>query len=271
MVMKIVTSVLAALLVVTLGAVAVFYLKAHKPLRADYTRMQSAQPAYEKANVELKKLQERESKETAWLKPEIDLLSAGLGTEIRTGKAEVFAAGNKVIVNIAEQELFLQGSYTFAKDSPQLRLDLAALLRSDSLKGKNMYIGNTTEAVPAQGKGRKKVPAKDARTLAAERSTVLVKDLEKNGVNKNALIAAAYPAKQPVVGFKIRELKTVIIIENPPTVPMVASKQETAPQDPAKPAPATTSFVTPTAPTTPPVARAQPKPIPIQQVQPKAR
>ncbi len=69
MVMKIVTSVLIAILVVTLGAGSVFYLKTYKPLAEDYARMKTGLPAYEKANAELKKLKEKESKETSWLKP----------------------------------------------------------------------------------------------------------------------------------------------------------------------------------------------------------
>jgi hypothetical protein len=269
LVMKIVTSVLIAILVLTLGAGAVFYLKTYKPLEEDYARMKTGLPAYEKANAELKKLKEKESKETGWLKPGVDALSTGLSKEIESGKAEVLAAGNKVIVNISEQALYLPGSYTFAKESPQLRSNLAALLKSDTLKGKDIYIGNTTQVVPAQGKRKKRIPAKDVRTLAAERSTALIKDFEKNGVNQDALIAAAYSAKQPVIGFKIKDHKTVIIIENPPTVPMAATKQEAAPQTQTKPASRTKSTVT--APVAPLAAQARPKPTPIQPAQPKAQ
>ncbi len=269
MLLKIVTSVVIALLVVTLGAGAVFTIKTYKPLAENYARMKAGLPAYEKANAELKKLKEKEGKETAWLTPEVDALSTGLRNEIKSGNAEVLAAGNKVIVNISEQVLYLPGSHTFAKESPQLRLNLAALLKSDTLKGKDMYIGNTTQTVPAQGKGRKKVPAKDARTLAAERSAALIKDLEKNGVNQNALIAVAYSEKQAVIGFRIKDHKTVIIIENPPMVPMIATKQEAAPQAPVKPAPVTKSTLT--TPPAPPASQARPKPIPIQPAQPKAQ
>ncbi len=271
MLMKIVTSVLTALLVVTLGAGAVFYLKTYKPLAADYARMKSALPAYEKDSAELKKLQGKESKETAWLNPAVDALSTGLVNEIKSGKAEVLVAGNKVIVNISEQELFLPGSYTFAKESPQLRSNLVDLLKSDRLKGKDIYIGNTTQAVPAQGKGRKKIPAKEARTLAAERSAALIKDLEKNGVNQDALIAAAYSPKQPVMGYLIKDRKTVIIIENPPTVPLGATRQEAARQSSAKPAPDTRSTATVTVPAPRPASQTQPRPIPILPAQPKAR
>jgi hypothetical protein len=269
MVMKIVTSVLIAILVVMLGAGSVFYLKTYKPLAEDYARMKTGLPAYEKANAELKKLIEKERKETSWLKPGVDALSTGLSKEIESGKAEVLSTGNMVIVNISEQVLFLPGSHTFAKESPQLRSNLAALLKSDTLKGKDIYIGNTTQAVPSQGKGKKRIPAKDARTLAAERSTALIKDFEKNGVNQDALIAAAYSAKQPVIGFKIKDHKTVIIIENPPMVPMAATKQEVAPPTEAKPAPSTKGTLT--APIAPVASQARPQPTPIQPARPKAQ
>jgi len=269
MVMKIVTSVLIAILVATLGVGSVFYLKTYKPLAEDYARMKTGLPAYEKANAELKKLIEKESKETSWLKPGVDALGTGLSKEIESGTVEVLAAGNKVIVNISEQLLYLPGSYTFAKESPQLRSNLAALLKSDTLKGKDIYIGNTTQTVPSQGKGKRRIPAKDTRTLAAERSTALIKDFEKNGVNQDSLIAAAYSAKQPVIGFKIKNHKTVIIIENPPTVPMVAIKQEVAPQTQVKPAPSTKSTLT--APVAPLASQARPKPTPIQPARPNAQ
>jgi hypothetical protein len=240
MLMKIVTSVLLALLIMTLTAGAVFYLKSYKPMAEDNARMTTRMPELDKARIELKQIKEKESKETAWLNPEIEALSAGLSTEIKSGKAEVLAAGNKAVVNISEQALYMPGSYTFSKESPQLRSVLVALLKSDKLRGKDIYIGNTTHAVPAQGRGRKKVPAKDARTLAAERSTALVRDFEKNGINQDALIAAAYSPKQPVTGLLIKDRKTVIIIENPPA-----------------PAPSHAS-------------QTQPRPIPIQPAQPKA-
>lgn len=265
MLMKIVASVLAALLVVTLGAGAVFYFKKYRPLTEEYARMKSGLPAYEKASAELKKFKERENRETAWIGPTINVLNAGLANEIKSGKAEILVAGNAIIVNISEQEIYLPDSYTFAKESPQLRTDLAALFKSDQLKGKNIYVGNTTQAVPAQGKGRKRIPPKDARTLAAERSAVLIRDFEKNGVNPHTLIAAAYSAKQPAIGFKIRDHKTVFIIENPPLSP-AAAMQEGAPLVSVKPAFDTTGAVT--APAGAPAL--QPKPIPIQPAQPKA-
>jgi hypothetical protein len=259
MLMKIATYVSIALLVVTLGAGAFFYLNVHTPMAEDYVRMKAGMPELDKAKIELKKYKEkenRESRETAWLSPVIDVLSAGFSEEIKSGKAEVLAAGNKVIVNIAEQALFMPGSYTFAQESPQLRANLAALLKNDKIKGRDIYIGNTTQGVPAQGKGRKKIPAKDARTLAAERSAALIKDFEKNGVNQDALIATAYAAKQPQIGFNIKDRKTVIIIESPPTLPVVATKHEAA-----KPAPdAKNAAAVPVTPS----AQAQPKSIPIK-------
>lgn len=256
MLMKIVTYVVIALLVLGLGAAAAFYFISYKPMTEDYARMKAGLPELDKARAELKKIKEQEKKETAWLSPAVDVLSSALSEEIKAGKAEVLTSGNRVIVNITEDALYLPGSYTFSKESPSLRAKLITLLGKSELKGKDIYIGNTTEAVPARGRGRKKIPAKDARTLAAERSGVLIKDFEKNGVNQDSLIAAAYSSKQPEIGFKIKTRKTTIIIENPLTAPLVASKQVIAPSTKA-------SATAPVAPQT------QPKAIPIQPAQPK--
>jgi len=228
--MKIFTYILIALLVVTLGAVSVFYFNTFKPMAADYARLKEGIPGLERAKTELKQFRDRESKEIAWMSPAVDSLSTGLSDEIKAGKVEVLTTGKRIIVNIAEDALFLPGSYTFGKDSPRLRLILIALLRKNELKGKEIYIGNTAEDVPVQGKGRKKTPAKDARTLASERSSALIKDFEKNGVNQDALIGAAYSSKQPEVGFKLKSRKTVIIIDNPPMVPMVARQPQSVQQ-----------------------------------------
>jgi len=228
--MKIVTYILIALLIVTLGSTAVFYFNTFKPMAADYARMKEGLPGLEKAKTELKQYRERESKETAWINPAVDTLSVGLSDEIKAGKAEVLTAGNRVIVNIAEDALYLPGSSAFGKDSPRLRLILISLLRKSELQGKEIYIGNTAEDVPAQGKGRKKIPAKDARTLASDRSAALIKDFEKNGVSQDALIAAAYPSKQPEIGFKLKSRKTVILIDNPPMAPMVAKLPQSVQQ-----------------------------------------
>jgi len=265
MLMKIVTSVLTALLILTFTAGAIFYLKAYKPMAEDNARMTTRMLELDKATIELMQRKEKESKETAWLKPAIEALSAGLGDEIKSGKAEVLAAGNKVVVNISEQALYLPGSYTFSKESPQLRANLVALLKSETVKGKDIYIGNTTHAVPAQGRGRKKIAAKDARTLASERSAALIKDLEKNGVKQDALIAAAYSPQQPRMGFLIKDRKTVIIIESPPAVPLGATNVAAA-QVPAKPFP--DSRGTLTVPDSRPASQTQPGAIPIQPARP---
>ncbi len=217
--MKIVTSVLIALLVVTLGAGAVFYLKTYKPVAEDYARMKAGLPAYEKANAELKKLKEKESKETAWLKPAVDVLSAGLGNEIKSGKAEVLTADNKVIVNISEQALYLPGSCYLCKRKPAAAIEPRDSAEERCAEGQRHLYREHDPGSAGAGQGQKEGPGKDARTLAAERSTALIKDLEKNGVNQDAFIAVAYSAKQSVIGFKIKDHKTVIIIENPPAVP----------------------------------------------------
>ncbi len=266
MFMKIITSVIIALLVVALGATGYFYLTMYKPMAADYARMKAGMPELDKAKNELKKLKEKESRETAWINPAIDILSAGLADEIKSGKAEVLSAGNRVIVNITEGALYMPGSYTFLKEkeSQPLLRKLDSLLRDEKLKGKTIMIGNTTQAAPAQGKGRKKIPAKDARTLAADRSAALIKYLEKSGVDQDALVAAAYSSKQPDAGFKLKSHKTVIIVENPPVAPSVASKHEPAQETQSKPT-ATNKAPAP-APATP---QAQPKAIPLQPAQPK--
>jgi len=268
MLMKIITGVLIVLLIGTLGAAAMFYLNTYKPMDADYARMKAGMSELDKAKVEIKKLKEKEISQTAWMKPVIDALGAGLSDEIKAGNAEVLAAGNKVVVNIAEQALYLRGTYTFAQESPQLRSNLATLLK-EKIQDKDIYIGNTTQAVPAQVKKRKKIPGKDARTLAAERSAVLIKDLEKSGVNQDKLIAAAYSAKKPELGIKIKGNKTIITIENTPMVPSGAVNQEASPtpQATGKADVAAKNTVTAPAASSSPL----PKPIPIQPAQPKAQ
>jgi len=235
MIMKITIYILIALIVFTLGAAITFYLTTYQPMFADYMRMKASMPDLDRAKAELKKLKEKESKETAWINPAIDVLSSGLSDEIKSGKTEVLAAANSIIVNIAEDALFMPGSYTFTKESPQLRQKLISLLTKSEFKGKEIYIGNTTEGVPAQGSGRKRVPEKDARTLATERSSVLIKDFEKNGMDQNSLVAAAYASKQPDIGFTLRAGKTVLIIENPPMASMILKKQEPVQQVQTKP------------------------------------
>jgi hypothetical protein len=227
--MKILTYVVIALLVIGLGAAGAFYVLSYKPMTEDYARMKAGLPALDQAKTELKKIKEQEKRDTAWLNPAIDVLSSVLNDEIKAGKAEILTAENRVVVNITEDALYLPGSYTFSKESPALRAKLVALLLKSELKGKYFFIGNTTESVPAQGRGRKKTPAKDGRTLAAERSAVLIKDFEKNGVNPDVLIAAAFSSKQPDIGFKLKDRKTAIFIETPPAAPQMSAKAEAAP------------------------------------------
>jgi hypothetical protein len=271
MLQKIATYILLALFIMTLGAASVFYLYKHKPLEADYKRVMAGLPELEKARAEVKKYREKENQDTAWISPVIDALSSGLSDEIKAGKAEVLAAGKKVVVNIAERALYLPDSYTFSLESPQLRLKLISLLRSKEVKGKSIQIGNTTEAVPAQSRGRKKIPGKDARTLAAERSAALIKDFEKNGVDQDALIAVAYSSKQPEIGFSLKKHKTVIIIESPLAVPEVAAKKEAAaPQTAASPTTGTKSSATVTA-AVPAAPQPQPNTTPVQPAEPKTK
>jgi hypothetical protein len=261
MIQKIATYIFLALFIVTLGAASVFYLYTFKPLDANYKRMSAGLPELEKAKAELNKTRAKESQETAWIGPAVSAANGFLSDEIKAGKAEVLsAADRRVIVNIPEQALYMPGSYTFSPDSPLLRAKLVSLLKSKEVKGKTILIGNSTAAAPSQTVRRKKIPGKDARTLAAERSAVLIKDFEKNGVEQDLLVAAAYSSKQPDIG-SIKGHKTMIVIESPPAVLEVAAKKE------ATPAPAPKSSATVTS--APP--QAQPKPAPIQPSQPASK
>src|SRR5512147_2650512 len=112
MIMKIITYVVIALLVASLGAAAVFYFYVYQPMVFDYTRMKAGIPELDKARTELKKVREKESRETAWINPAVEAVSSILSDEIKSGKAEVLAAGNRVVVNITEDSLYLPGSYT---------------------------------------------------------------------------------------------------------------------------------------------------------------
>jgi hypothetical protein len=268
--MKFVTFILIAALVAALGAGAYFYMKIYTPLKTDVERMKAGMPELDRAKAELKKYKAKETRETGWIPAAVETLQSALKEEIAAGKAEVAVSGNRVVVNISEQALFTPGSKTFSKDTTTLS-KLPSLLKAKGLDDKEVLIGNSTPSVPAQGKGRKKVPAKDGRTLAGERSVELAKYLEKNGVNAGSLVATAYPPKPADQGFKIKEKKTMIVIEFPP-----AAGQETAAPKPAAsvPAPAVkpTQQPKPAASAPQPVAPqpVQPKPIPVQPAQPKA-
>jgi outer membrane protein OmpA-like peptidoglycan-associated protein len=258
--MKIVSYILIILLLVTLGGGAYFYRYMHEPMAVEYAKLQAGQPEFDKARKELNRLKEREKQETSWTDSAKQALMKGLTNEIAAGKAEVAAVGNRVIVNIAEGVLYTPQSITFGRDSRPSLDNLAALLKE--FKDKEIFVGNMTKPAPAQGKGRKKVPARDARTLASGRSLELVKYLEKNGVPAEALVAASYPAKVPERGFKIKEQKTIIVI----TAPASTSSEAAAPKQEAKTAAATQPTATASSAAAP---TSQLKSIPISTVPPK--
>jgi hypothetical protein len=234
--MKIITYVLIVLLIAALGAGAFFYFTMYMPMAEDYARMKAGMPELDKAKAELKKLKERDaqhSRDTAWIAPAVELLNNGLADEIKRGKAEVVPAGNALVVNIAEDALYTPESKTFAKDT-QTRLKLTGLLKHDALKGRDLFVGNTTESVAAHGKGKKKVPARDALLLTSERSYELVRSLVKEGIPQESIAALAYSAQTPDRGFKIKNRKTMIIIGAYP----VQATPPAGPTPPAQPAPA---------------------------------
>ena len=257
--MKIVTYILIGLLVVTLGAGAYFYLYQYAPKAAELQKLQQGQPEFDRTRKELKKYTDREKQETGWIGSVVETLKKGLTNEIAAGTAEVAVAGSKVVVNIAESVLYTPMSVTFARNSQQNLAALAAFLKD--LKDKEIVVGNMTQPAPAQGKGRKKIPAKDARTLAAGRSLELVKYLEKNGVPAEALVTASYAGKLPDRGFRIKDQKTVIVI----AAPAAAGQEAASPKLETKPAPATRTTATAAAGAPGP----QPKSIPISTVPPK--
>jgi outer membrane protein OmpA-like peptidoglycan-associated protein len=261
--MKIVTYILVILLLVTLGGGAYFYLYKHEPMAVEYAKLQAGQPEFDKARKEINQLKAKEKQESGWCAAVVDALKKGLGSEIAAGKAEVISSGNRVIVNIAEDVLYTPMSITFARTGQQNLLNLATLLKE--LKDKEIFVGNMTKSVPAQGKGRKKVPARDARTLASGRSLELVKYLEKNGVSAEALVAASYPAKVPERGFKIKDQKTIIVITTPasvsPSPEAAVPKQETITAPSTRPAVTPVTKQTATAPAAAPSS--QLKSIPI--------
>ena len=264
--MKIVTYLLGAMLAAALGAAALFYFMTFQPMQADYEQIKPAMPNLEKASAELKRYKKKEAEETAWVGPALAVVNAGLSDEIKTGSAEVVGTGSGIVVNIAEKLLYTPGSVTFDKDSTQFRLKLAGLLLSPELKGKQVTLINTTSAVPSQGKGRKRTPPKEARTLAAERSVALAKFLEQNKVEQQALVAAASSSLVPDTGFKIKDHKTAIVIGNAPAPAPAAAPIQ---QKTAAPAPATKPSVTthPSS-TAPPMA---PQAVPSKPVEPKGQ
>src|SRR3990172_12094284 len=190
--MKIVTTILAVLLIAVLGAGAYFYMYIHTTVKIEFAKMNQGMPEFEKAKAEMKKFRDREARESGWIPATVETLQSALKDEIAAGKAEVTAAGSAVVVNIAEQALYTPGSRTFSTDTTT-RTKLPSLLKAKGLEDKEIIIGNTTSSVAAQGKGRRKTPAKEGRALAGERSAELVKYLEKNGVSAGSLVAASWP------------------------------------------------------------------------------
>jgi len=257
--MKVVTYVLIALLVLCLAGAGYYYMKIHKPLAADYELMKNTKPELAKAKRELEKYREREKQEKAWVDAGVTALGTTLKSLIDAGKAEVVAAGNRIVINIDESVLYTPLSITFAKDSRPILDTLAQALKE--FKDKEIVIGNVTVPSLPKGKGRKKTPAKDARTIASGRSVELVKYLEKGAVPAESLIASAYPPKFPDHGFKLKEKKTIIVISTPAAASAAAPDPQAA-KPAAKTAPAT-------APAAPAASANQQKPIPITTAPPK--
>ena len=250
--MKIVTYVLGALLAAVLGAAAFYYFTTALPMTVENQKLKAGMPEFEKAKTDLKKCKEAEQKATAWVAPVLETAKRDFAVEMNGGTAEVQAADTHVIVNISEKLLYLDGSVTFSSESVAMLQKIGNLLRNPALKDREIIIGNMTLPVQARGKGKKKTPAKDARTLALERSSALVKNLvEKGGINQESLIAAAYPASLPDRGFKIKGQKTVIIIQAPATIDQKAAvavqqpKPASAPTGTAAPAPKPLPTTTP--------------------------
>ena len=254
--MRIVTFILVVLLIGSLGAGAYLYLQTYRPMASEQAILKAGQAGMEKA---LKKFQDREKQERAWIGPLAGMLQSGLSAEIASGKAEVVIAGNQVVVNLAEEVLYTPHSVTFARDSQPLQLRLAGLLKE--IKDKEIIVGNTTQPAPAQGRGRRRVPAKDARSLAAARSHELVKALVRNGVPEVPLVAAAFSAKMPDRGYRLKGSKTLFII----SAPAAAEPATVIPavQQPAIPGSAATG----SAPAVQPSQ--QQKPIPISPAPPR--
>jgi outer membrane protein OmpA-like peptidoglycan-associated protein len=242
--MKIVTYILGALLAAVLGAAAFYYFTTAQPMTVENQKLKTGMQELDKAKTDLKKCKEAEQKATAWVAPVVETARREFAVELNAGKAEVQAVDTRVIVNISEQLLYLPDSITFSKDSVPMLQKIGNLLRNPTLKDREILVGNMTLSVVARGKGKKKVPAKDARILASERSTALVKYLvEKGGISQESLIAAAYPAELPDRGFAINGRKTVIIIQAPAAIDMAGRKPAAVQQ--LKPASAPSGTVAP--------------------------
>jgi hypothetical protein len=244
--MKIVTYILGALLAAVLGAAAFYYFTTALPMTAENQKLKAGMPEFEKARIDLKKCKEAEQKATAWVAPVIETAKREFDVEMNAGTAEVQSTDTRVIVNISEKMLYLDGSVTFSKDSVAVLQKIGNLLRNPTLKDREIIVGNMTLPVEARGKGKKKTPARDARTLASERSVALVKYLvEKGGISQESLVAAAYPAALPDRGFKIKNQKTVITIQAPAMIDLAAQKPVAAQQPKQASAPTGTAVPAP--------------------------
>lgn len=224
--------ILILLLLALAGGAGFFYQYRYLPMATDYARIKAGIPEFDRAKSELRKYRDRDS----WIRPLIETLKAGLDKEVQTKNAEIIAADNgSVIINISERLLYTPGSVTFANDSRERLFNIASLLKSSSsLKEKQIMIGNVTESVPPQGRGKKKTPGREARDLSAARSLALVKYLEKNGVAPELLVACGYPGKQPDQGFTIKGHKAVIVISSFPKRTSEGAESTTRPADQAK-------------------------------------
>jgi hypothetical protein len=255
--MRLVTYLLIGLLIILLAGAGYYYIGVHQPMAQELARFKQGQPEFERAKRELKSCQDREKQDTGWTGPVASALRTGLAAEITEGKAEVVVSGNRIVANIAESALFTPHSVTFAKDSQRYLSVLTTFLKD--IKDKVIFIGDATVPAPAQGRGRKRIPPKDARTLASGRALELVKYLVKNGVPEDTLVCTAYPSKMAERGFKLTAEKVVILIASPVTAPATSPAAATTG---AKAAPS--GKVSPTQATAPQI-----KTIPISTVPPK--
>ena len=244
--MKIVTYILGALLAAVLGAAAFYYFTTAQPMSVENQKLKAGMPEFEKAKIDLKKCKDAEQKATAWVAPVMETAKREFAVEMNAGAAEVQSVDTRVIVNISEKMLYMDGSVTFSNDSVPLLQKIGNLLRNPVLKDREIIVGNMTLPVAARGKGKKKVPAKDARILASERSTALVKYLvEKGGISQESLVAAAYPAALPDRGFAIKDRKIVITIQTPAAIDRAGQKPAAIQQPAPVSAPTGTAVQTP--------------------------
>jgi hypothetical protein len=165
-VMKIVTYILGALLAAVLGAAAFYYFTTAQPMTAENQKLKAGMPEFEKAKADLKKCKEAERKATAWVAPVVETAKREFAVELNAGTAEVQPADTRVIVNLSEKMLYIDGSVTFSKDSVPMLQKIGNLLRNPVLKDREFIVGNMTLPVAARGKES----GKDARIPCSERS-----------------------------------------------------------------------------------------------------